>query len=204
MREPHVPSTHDIPKTSTASESSTNESPRTGAVSTVLAQNIATLNARRDAQARDAPLGDRIAAAVTTFSGSMTFVYIHLAVFGFWVVANLGLVPLVPPWDGNFIILGTSASIEAIFLSTFILITQNRMAAVDSERADLDVQISLLSEHELTRLISLVTEIAAKLGVEPPVDPRELEEITSDIAPEQVLDVIEDPPAHGTSRKSTR
>ena len=52
------------------------------------------------------------------------------------------------------------ASVEAIFLSTFVLITQNRMAAAADRRADLDLQISLLTEHELTKLATLLTDMA--------------------------------------------
>jgi uncharacterized membrane protein len=67
-------------------------------------------------------------------------------------VANLGLVPGVPAWDSSFVALAMLASVEAIFLSTFVLISQNRMAAAADKRADLDLQISLLAEHEVTRL----------------------------------------------------
>jgi uncharacterized membrane protein len=48
----------------------------------------------------------------------MRFVYLHLAIFGFWIVANLGWVPRVPPWDPSFVVLAMIASVEAIFLST--------------------------------------------------------------------------------------
>jgi uncharacterized membrane protein len=82
------------------------------------------------------------------------------------------------------------ASVEAIFLSTFILITQNRMAAQAQKRTDLDLQISLLAEHEITRLIILTDAIAEHLGIKPVQEP-ELEELAQDVAPEQVLDTIE-------------
>jgi uncharacterized membrane protein len=82
------------------------------------------------------------------------------------------------------------ASVEAIFLSTFVLITQNRMAAAADRRADLDLQISLLAEHEITKLAALTSEIALKLGVETAVD-RDMQEIKQDIAPDAVLDEIE-------------
>jgi uncharacterized membrane protein len=82
------------------------------------------------------------------------------------------------------------ASVEAIFLSTFVLISQNRMAAAADKRADLDLQISLLAEHEVTRLTTLVAGVAERMGVETEADP-ELEEITQDVAPEAVLDELE-------------
>jgi uncharacterized membrane protein len=94
--------------------------------------------------------------------------------------------------------------VEAIFLSTFILITQNRMAAQAQKRADLDLQISLLAEHEITRLIILTSAMAEHLGIQPFQDP-ELEELAQDIAPEQVLDTMEtlqnQPPSDVTSNR---
>jgi uncharacterized membrane protein len=82
------------------------------------------------------------------------------------------------------------ASVEAIFLSTFVLISQNRMAAQSARRADLDLQVSLLAEHEVTQLITMVKAIAQRLELEVAADP-ELPELERDVAPEQVLDVIE-------------
>ena len=88
----------------------------------------------------------RIAERCTRFTGSMRFIYLHLALFGFWLLANLGWIPGVPAWDPSFVVLAVIASVEAIFLSTFVLISQNRMAAAADKRADLDLQISLLAE----------------------------------------------------------
>ena len=82
------------------------------------------------------------------------------------------------------------ASVEAIFLSTFVLISQNRMAAAADKRADLDLQISLLAEHEVTKLVALVSGIADRMGVRTEAD-AELGEIKQDVAPEAVLDEIE-------------
>jgi uncharacterized membrane protein len=81
------------------------------------------------------------------------------------------------------------ASVEAIFLSTFVLITQNRMAAEADKRAELDLQISLLAEHEITRLIMLVGALAEHAGIEVP-RAEELDELKRDVAPEKVLDRI--------------
>ena len=121
----------------------------------------------------------------------MRFVYVHLLIYGFWIVANLGWIPGVPRWDESFVVLAMIASVEAIFLSTFVLISQNRMAAGADKRADLDLQISLLAEHEITKLVTLVSAIAERIGVRSEVDD-ELDEITQDVAPEAVLDEIEE------------
>ena len=87
-------------------------------------------------------------------------------------------------------ILATEASVEAIFLSTFVLISQNRSSAAADKRADLDLHINLLAEHELTKLAELVVAIAERLDVRLAQTP-EMQEIQRDVAPEAVLDEIE-------------
>ena len=159
-------------------------------LSPVLERNIRALQLRRQREEQEATAQERLAEAITGFTGSMRFVYLHLALFGFWIIANLGWVPGVPAWDPSFVVLAMMASVEAIFLSTFVLISQNRMAAAADKRADLDLQISLLAEHEVTRLVTLVSGIADRMGVETEAD-RELDEITQDVAPEAVLDELE-------------
>ncbi len=112
----------------------------------------------------------------------------HLAVFGGWALVNTGLVPGIRAFDPTFVILATLASVEAIFLSTFILIAQNRMQGQADRRADLHLQISLLAEHEVTRLIEMVSGIAERVGAER--DLPDLTELKQDIKPEQVLDSL--------------
>jgi uncharacterized membrane protein len=160
-------------------------------LATVLARNISALQERRRREQGEASVETRIAEAITRFTGSMPFVYLHLALVGGWVAVNLGLVPGAPRFDPTFVILATWASVEAIFLSTFVLISQNRAAEAASARADLDLQISLLAEHEVTRILSLVKGIAEKLSVEDAEDP-ELSELQRDVAPEVVLDELEE------------
>ena len=164
--------------------------PQPPGLSPVLERNIQALRLRRRREEEGATTEERVAEAITRFTGSMRFVYLHLAFFGFWIVANLGWVPGVPAWDPSFVVLAMIASVEAIFLSTFVLISQNRMAAAADKRADLDLQVSLLAEHEVTRLVTLVSGIAERLGVETEAD-AELEEIARDVAPDAVLDEIE-------------
>src|SRR4028119_141347 len=145
-------------------------SPKPPGLSSVLERNIHALNERREREITKATAQEKIAEAITRFTGSMLFVYIHLAIFGFWIVANLGWIPGVPKWDESFVVLAMWASVEAIFLSTFVLISQNRMQAAADKRADLDLQISLLAEHEITKLASLVSAIAERMGVQTEVD----------------------------------
>jgi uncharacterized membrane protein len=156
----------------------------------VVGRNIQALLARRQEDERNKGLQDRTADAITRFTGSMRFVYIHLAVFGLWIFINLGWLPIVEPFDPTFVVLAMVASVEAIFLSTFVLISQNRLNALADKRADLDLQVSLLTEHEITRLIQLVTAMARHMGLDESRNP-ELHELAHDVAPEKVLDEME-------------
>ncbi|WP_028034924.1 DUF1003 domain-containing protein [Chelativorans sp. J32] len=169
-------------------------------LSSALKRNIEAIEKRRADEAEQAKLEERIADAITGFTGSMRFVYLHLAVYGFWIVSNLGFIPGVPRFDPTFVVLAMVASVEAIFLSTFVLISQNRMAAAADKRADLDLQINLLTEHELTKLAEMITAIADRLDSRLPLSDREVREIKSDIAPEAVLDEIE---AHRREQEGT-
>lgn len=153
----------------------------------VLDRNIDALRRKREEDGRKAGLQERIAETVTRFTGSMAFVYVHLVLVAGWVAINLGLVPGIRPFDPTFVILATFASVEAIFLSTFVLISQNRAAAEADRRAELDLQTNLLSEHEITRLLSLTKAIALRLGVPEAEDPS-LRELERQVAPEKVLD----------------
>lgn len=156
-----------------------------------LTKNIETIMARRRHRAASASIQDRIAAAVSRFAGSMAFVYLHVVLVGGWIAINQGWIGFIEPFDRSLVVLAMVASVEAIFLSTFVLINQNRMAANDDERADLDLQINLLNEHETTRLIEIVDAIARHLGVETEAD-KEVDELTRDVAPEEVLDALQE------------
>jgi uncharacterized membrane protein len=96
----------------------------------------------------------------------------------------------VRAWDPTFVILAMVASVEAIFLSTFILITQNRMALAAERRAELDVQISLLAEAEITKLVQLVSEMAERMKV-PGAEEEDVEEMKRRVEPQAVLEAIE-------------
>jgi uncharacterized membrane protein len=164
--------------------------PQPKSLSGALRRNIDALQERRRQEMAAATRQERLAQAITSFTGSMRFVYLHLAIYAAWILANVGILPGIPKFDPSFVILAMEASVEAIFLSTFVLISQNRTAAAADKRADLDLQINLLTEHELTKLTEVVTAIAARLEV-PLEDHPEIEEIKRDVAPEAVLDELD-------------
>jgi uncharacterized membrane protein len=160
------------------------------AVSHRLDRNIEALLSRQEEEKRQEAMQDRAADRITRFAGSMTFVYLHVFIFGGWISINLGFVPVLPSFDPSLVVLAMVASVEAIFISTFVLISQNRMSKADAERADLNLQISLLSEHETTQLIVLVSALAEKMGVQ--IERKEeLEELQQDFTPEEVLNSME-------------
>src|SRR6185503_5785260 len=122
----------------------------------ILERNIRALVERRRDEDAAVTHQERLVGKITDFIGSMGFVYAHLLFFGVWIVANLFGLPGIPRFDRDLVYIATFAAIEAIFLSTFVLITQTRMSAAAHKRAELDLQISLLTEYELTKLISVV------------------------------------------------
>ena len=169
----------------------TRPSPTPPGLGSVLARNLRMMEERRGREEATATFEERVADAITRFTGSMRFVYLHVVLFGGWILVNLGVVPGVPKFDPSFVILAMAASVEAIFLSTFILISQNRMTATAQKRAELDLQINLLTEHEVTKLVALLSSVADRLGVKSEVD-GEVEELKEDVAPDAVLDEIEE------------
>lgn len=163
---------------------------KTPEIAAVVGRNIGTLTrARRDTEQRKT-VQDRLADAMTAFSGSMLFVYLHAIWFLTWIAVNLGWLGFNPFDPYPFGLLTLIVSLEAIFLSTFVLISQNRMGEAADLRADLDLQINLLTEYELTRVLTLVDALADHFGLEIAQDP-EIEELKKDVGPEDVLKEME-------------
>jgi uncharacterized membrane protein len=158
----------------------------TPALASVIERNIRTV-ARQHLEARqDRGISERIADAITTFSGRMPFVYLHVVWFAGWILANTGHlgVPAFDPFPYG--LLTMIVSLEAIFLSTFVLISQNRLSEDADRRAHLDLQIGLLTEHELTRVLQMLDAVQDKLGIENDSD-IELAQLEMETRPEDVL-----------------
>lgn len=170
--------------------SNVTESEATPSLDAILERNIRSLVARRREEEAAGTRQMRFVATITSFVGSMGFVYAHVLIFGFWIACNLWGLPGIPKFDPELVHIATFASLEAIFLSTFVLITQNRMAAAADKRDELALQIGLLTEHELTKLIPVLAAMAKRLGVTTEVD-EELAELKQDVAVNTVLDKIE-------------
>lgn len=167
----------------------TNSADRGNSMAGVMERNIRELVKLRQQDEKEKTKDEHIADKITAFTGRMFFVYIHLAVFGLWIIFNKGWLGITP-FDPSFTGLMLLASLEAIFLSVFVLIRQNRMNVLADKRANLDLQVSLLAEHEITQLITLVKAIADKLDIEEAHNP-EIDELTRHINPEEVLESID-------------
>jgi uncharacterized membrane protein len=125
-------------------------------------------------------MADRLADRVGGFTGSVTFVLLHVLIYGLWIVINLKLIPGFKAFDPYpFMLLSVVVSLEAIFLSTFVLMKQNRMSRRADQRDHLDLQINLLAEREMTMVLQLLQKIATRLGVRVSGEHQELSVETS-------------------------
>ena len=155
----------------------------------VVERNVNALLRRKKQESNKRSVQEKIVDSITEFISTMYSVYFHLALFGIWILWNTGAFHL-KPFDRSFIILATFAAVEAIFLTTFVLIGQKRINIQADKWAELDLQVSLLTEHEVTRMLNLIMAIAKKMDIGE-ADDQEIEELSKDIHPEKVLDTIE-------------
>ncbi|MGI9107679.1 MAG: DUF1003 domain-containing protein [Pyrinomonadaceae bacterium] len=152
---------------------------------------------RKDVAARKPQ--ERISDLITRFSGSMVFVYLHAVWFGLWILLNLNLIklPYLTEFDPfPFGLLTMVVSLEAIFLSTFVLISQNRMAGISEKRSELDLQVNMLAEQKAAKTLELLEHIAQQLSAVSDhfnyqTDP-EIQALKVSPEPHEVLQVMED------------
>jgi len=137
-------------------------------------------------------LSDRISDAITQFSGSMFFIVIHALWFTAWIAENTGVIPGTTPFDPfpfNFLTL--LVSLEAIFLSTFVLMSQNRFSRQADKRAHLDLQINLLAEQEATVMLQLLHKICVHLGITEELSSEELRQLVRKIDVQTLVNELE-------------
>ena len=164
----------------------------------LIRKNVAALIEAQRSEAGQRTTLDRVSDAITNFSGSMTFVLIHVVWFGAWVLLNVGLlrVPHLSGFDPfPFGLLTMIVSLEAIFLSTFVLISQNRQARLSERRAELDLHVNLLAEQKATKALELLDQITQQLNSLKRFDFRhdpEVEALKVSPEPQEVLDVMQE------------
>ena len=128
--------------------------------------NISAVVRLEEEAQRQRSLSDRISDGIANFVGSIPFVLLHLCWFGFWVLLNTTTMFKAVRFDPYpFALLCMLVSLEGVLLSTFVLIKQNRMSLRADERSHLDLQINLLSEKELTKILQLQKLICGKLKI---------------------------------------
>ena len=171
----------------TAKSNSTSSA--TSSVEDLTKRNVELIRELEESARRERKPSDRVAEAIANFCGSMTFVWVHVIWFGGWIAFNaLPGVPHVDPFPFTFLTL--VVSLEAIFLSTFILISQNHDTRIAERRNHLDLQINLLSEQENTKIIAMLQAIGAHIGAEFGHDPH-LKALSEETEPERVVQQIE-------------
>lgn len=162
--------------------------PRT--VDDVTRQNVQAMRQLEEAAQARRTGADRMASAIAGFCGTSTFVWLHVVFFALWIGYNaLPAFKAFDPYPFTFLTL--VVSLEAIFLSTFILISQNYDMRVSERRNQLDLQINLLSEQENTLMLQMLERIAKKVGahVDDDAQVRAMEEATR---PEALVEQIEE------------
>lgn len=160
------------------------------ALSDVIVRNIESHARLRSEDLSRRTMQERIADAITSSSGRMSFVYLHTFWFGLWVLLNAGWFGIHPFDPFPYGLLTMIVSLEAIFLSAFVLISQNRSGARADMRTDLALHVVLLTEHEVTRALQMLEAIHERLGVahDPESDLAQLEMETK---PEDILAEIQ-------------
>jgi uncharacterized membrane protein len=153
--------------------------PAARSVEEITERNIGSIRRLESIEHRRRGKLDRIADRVSEFAGSTGFLLVHVLWFGAWIAYNAW--PGIDAFDPYpFTFLTFVVSLEAIFLSTFILISQTRAARISDHRNQLDLQINLLTEQENTEMLILMERRAAKLGIDgyPDANLRALEQPT--------------------------
>ena len=157
----------------------------------VAANNVLRVARMEQDATTNVSFGERMAALIAAFCGSMVFVWIHLAWFASWTIYNtVSWFPKPPPDPFPFSFLTLVVSLEAIFLSAFILISQGREARLADRRSRLDLQINMLAEQESTKALHLLRRVCDKLDIDLD-DDSDLDELEQATRHETVIDLIE-------------
>ena len=118
----------------------------------------------------------KIADTLTSYFGSLGFLLVNLIIFTAWILINNGKIPGIPIFDPYpHVLLITAVSLEAIILATVVLISQNRQSQISTLRDELQLQVELITEREITKILKLLNELLKERGIK--LTDRELEEM---------------------------
>lgn len=178
-----------LPHSHRGPERKSPQSPESAEIHAEILSRNAEQVARIESRDRDAMVwSERFAETITGITGSMWFVVIHVIWFSAWLVLNLAS-PVA--WDPPpFGVMTLVVSLEAIFLSVFVLISQNRQAQAADRRSKVDLQVNMMTEQELTKLLELVRDIHDHLDTGRRHDP-ELEAMQEHTSVEKIAEEVQ-------------
>ena len=142
------------------------------------------------ANAQRSPI-EKLADWATNWFGSMSFLTVNVVLFTAWVLINTGQIETIPPFDPfPFILLTTIVSLEAIILAIFVLISQNRAARIDDLREEIGLQLNIIMEKEVTKIIKLLAKVLEEGGYNIADDP-ELKKMLRPTNPSEIQKRLE-------------
>jgi uncharacterized membrane protein len=143
-----------------------------------LDENIETIKSWEEAALHHRSKVEQLSDTITRFAAGGPMLVFHVVWFGCWILVNVGMIPGVRLFDPfPFPLLTMMVSLEAIFLSLFVLASQNRLSHQADKRAHLDLQIDLLAEREMTTVLRLLQDIAHHLDVRLSVTPDQIRDL---------------------------
>ena len=132
-----------------------------------------------------------VADAITDAFGSILFLALNFLWFVVWMTINLGLIPGIQPFDPfPFGLLTMVVSLEAIFLSIFVLLSQKRGSKIDALREEVDLQVDIIMEQEVTKVMHLIVLLLEKNGIDTSQD-AELQEMLKSLNTSKIEKVLE-------------
>jgi uncharacterized membrane protein len=159
--------------------------------SIVADENIRAVEQIQHKAARRRTLAQRLSDKVSSIAARESAIVVHAVWFGIWISANIGVLPVRPFDPFPFSLLTTIVSLEAIFLTLFVLSSQNRLTQDADRRAHLDLQINLLSEQEMTVVLQMLQEVCEHLGLHKTIDSRKFRELAQRTDVSEVADHVE-------------
>ncbi len=174
---------------------------RTTSRSPALDENLKVIKTWERAILRARSREQRFSNWIVAAAGSGTVLLFHVVWFISWVGLNVGLVPQITPFDPfPFPFLTMAVSLEAIFLTLFVLASQNRLAEEADKRAELDLQIDLLSEREMTAVLHLLEDLVTHFDVKTTMTSEELHDLMSKTDLQRLTRRMDDPDRKTVSR----
>lgn len=174
-------------------------------LSRALEENLEAIKNWEETALHQRSRAERLSDEITRIAGGGGVVVLHAIWFLLWLLVNSRMIPGVRPFDPfPFPLLTTAVSLEAIFLSLFVLASQNRLSHQADKRAHLDLQIDLLAEREMTIVLRLLQDIARHFDVKVSVTPRQIVDLIKKTNVHDLAQKLEDLPDVGGSESSTK